>query len=58
MEKYLTHLPIADNVFAVLKEEFYLHENDFQKIFHLNKEEFYKLPGWKQKAHKQSTMLF
>ena len=31
MEKYLTHLPIEDNVFAVLKEEFYLHENKARK---------------------------
>ncbi|XP_046380955.2 supervillin-like isoform X4 [Haliotis rufescens] len=40
------------------KLEWYLEEDKFQEIFEMSKEEFYKLPNWKQRQVKQPTGLF
>ena len=40
------------------KMEYYLTDKEFQNVFQMSKDEWYKLPSWKQKAQKQSSMLF
>ena len=39
-------------------KEKYLNDEDFQSVFGITKEEFYKLPGWKQKQKKKGAGFF
>ena len=40
------------------EKEKYLNDEDFAKIFGVTRDEFYKLPGWKQKQKKKSAGFF
>merc|ERR1719192_826217 len=42
----------------VPNKEAYIHDNEFQQIFGMTKEEFYKQRPWKQKNLKRSKGLF
>jgi len=53
----LTSGPIPDFVDATKKEE-YLSDEEFEKVFGMNKEQFGELPGWKKKSIKQNKNLF
>jgi len=40
------------------KIETYLTNEEFHKVFHMSREEFYKLPSWKQRDKKKQSFLF
>jgi hypothetical protein len=44
--------------FFFLNIQFYLSDEEFQTIFGITKEAFYKLPKWKQDMHKRKFDLF
>lgn len=41
-----------------LRKEFHLHEEDFHKAFGISREEYTKLPQWKQLERKKKTGLY
>lgn len=40
------------------KLETYLSEEEFENVFSMTREEFYRLPKWKQQARKKEALLF
>jgi len=40
------------------KKELYLSDEDFQRLFSMNKDAFSKLPAWRVKKIKQNLNLF
>ena len=42
----------------VTKKEHSLREADFEKVFNLSQQEFFKLPKWKQNEAKKKTPLY
>lgn len=36
----------------------YLRDEDFERVFSMSKEEFYQLPGWRQRAIKINRKLW
>ncbi|ESO96779.1 hypothetical protein LOTGIDRAFT_201948 [Lottia gigantea] len=53
----LQERPLPEGVDAS-KLESYLDDETFENILHMSKEDFYKLPSWKQRQLKQPTGLF
>jgi len=45
-------------VVDISKREAYLNDDEFNKVLGVSKEEFYKMPKWKQVAKKQKAKLF
>ena len=41
-----------------LCKELYLHDSEFEKIFGMGKEPFWKQPAWKQRDAKRKVGLF
>eukprot|EP00488_Nonionellina_sp_1-RS-2012_P000933 TRINITY_DN1490_c0_g1_i1.p2 TRINITY_DN1490_c0_g1~~TRINITY_DN1490_c0_g1_i1.p2 ORF type:complete len:122 (-),score=33.74 TRINITY_DN1490_c0_g1_i1:221-586(-) len=42
----------------VPNKEAYIHDDEFQQIFGMTKDEFYKQRPWKQKTHKRNVGIF
>lgn len=40
------------------KLETYLSEEEFENVFSMTRDEFYKLPTWKQQSRKKAVLLF
>lgn len=53
----LKRRPLPEGI-NILCLESYLDDDEFEKIFAMNREEFYSLPTWKQKIIKQEKGLF